>query len=348
MNPVASALIALSLVVMGTRAASGSGLHADVVFDQVSPFARNGELLQRLVSPLQARRIDDRLGDRSEALVASPLVPEQQHFAMHVPSAPPPAAGYRLLVFVPPWNDARIPLQWIGILDRARTIFVTAAQSGNDADVLQRREPLALLAAWNVMLRYRVDAGHVYIGGFSGGARVALRLALGYPDVFHGAFLDAGSDPIGTAEIPLPPADILHRFQQSSRIVFVTGDDDPIRQAQQTRARAALQDWCTFNIDEITLLHTRHSLADASGFARALDSLSKPAMTERRKIDRCRAHDRAAMDDAFQKLRALVDARRFDEATRTLDAIDARFGGLAAPHSLEWLRAIAAHTGPHR
>ena len=348
MNPVPSALVVLSMLATGARGSSGSGLHADVVFDQAAPFARNGELLQRLVSPLQARRIEDRLGDRNKALAASPLAPAQQHFAMYVPPGPPPAAGYRLLVFVPPWNDDRVPLPWIGALDRTGTIFVTAAQSGNDADVLQRREPLALLAAWNVMRRYRVDAGHVYIGGFSGGARVALRLALGYPDVFHGALLDAGSDPIGTAEIPLPPTDILHRFQQSSRIVFVTGDDDPIRQAQQARARAALQDWCAFNVDEIMLLHTGHALADASGFARALDALSKPVVADSRKIDGCRARNQAAMDDAFRKLRALVAAGRFDEATRALDVIDVQYGGLAAPRSLEWLHAVEARAAPHR
>jgi poly(3-hydroxybutyrate) depolymerase len=52
---------------------------------------------------------------------------------------------------------------------------------------------LALIAAQNAMAQYSVDPQQVYIGGFSGGSRVALRLALGYPDVFHGALLNAGS-----------------------------------------------------------------------------------------------------------------------------------------------------------
>ncbi len=347
MNPVSRALIALSMVAMGARAAS-SGLHPDVVFDQTSPFARNGELLRRLVSPLQARRIEGRLADRSRALAASPLDPSQQHFAMYVPSGPPPAAGYGLLVFVPPWGAARVPPQWIGILDRTRTIFVSASQSGNDADVLRRREPLALLAAWNVMRRHHVDRRRVYIGGFSGGARVALRLALGYPDVFRGAFLNAGSDPIGTAQVPLPPSDIFHRFQQSSHIVFVTGGDDAIRQAQQVRARAALQDWCTFHVEEVTLLHTAHALADASGLARALDLLSKPTPVNSRKTARCRARVHASLVDDFDNVEALLDAGRREEAARALDAIDAHYGGLAAPRSLRLLHAIEARSPPRR
>src|SRR5207302_469453 len=93
---------------------------------------------------------------------------------------------------------------------------------------LARREPLALLAAHNLMRRYPVDPERVYVGGFSGGARVAMRLALGYPDLFRGAILNAGSDPIGGAEIPLPPRELFMRFQSSTRIVYVTGErDDP-------------------------------------------------------------------------------------------------------------------------
>jgi pimeloyl-ACP methyl ester carboxylesterase len=99
-------------------------------------------------------------------------------------------------------------------------IFVTAAQSDNEADVLNRPEPLALLAAHNIMQRYPVDPQQVYVGGFSGGARMALRLARAFPDLFHGALLNASSDPIGNAQIPLPPQELLFQFQESTRIVY--------------------------------------------------------------------------------------------------------------------------------
>lgn len=101
-----------------------------------------------------------------------------------------------------------------------------------------------------------------------------------------------------------------------------------------------------FNIGEIRLLHAAHVLADASGLARALDLLSKPVVVDSRKIDGCRAHNHAALDGDFRNVQALVDAGRFDQAARALDGIDARHGGLAAPHSLELLHAIEAHTAP--
>jgi pimeloyl-ACP methyl ester carboxylesterase len=201
-----------------------SGLQTGVVFAAFPPYAHNGELLRRLVSPLNARRILEKLAP--SAAGAIPLDPARQRFVLYVPAGTPPPAGYALLVFVPPWDDARVPPAWIAGLDRQHMIFVSATHSGNDADVLNRREPLALLAAYGVMQHYHVDPSHVYVGGFSGGARVAQRLALGYPDVFRGALLDAGSDPIGTAQIPLPPADLMDRFQRSTRLVFVAGSDD--------------------------------------------------------------------------------------------------------------------------
>jgi dienelactone hydrolase len=325
-----------------------AGLQRDVVFNLSAPLARNGELLRRLVSPLHALDMQQEMAGNPEALEASPLAPSQQHFALYVPTSPAPATGYALLVFVPPWEDARIPVEWIPVLDRNHVIFATAAESGNAANVLDRRDPFALLAAFNVMQRYHVDPAHVYVGGFSGGSRMALRLALAYPDLFRGALLDAGSDPIGTAQVPLPPADLLHRFQQSSRIVFLTGSDDLIRQAQLARTNASLARWCVFDTDSITLLHTSHVLADATAFAQGLAMLSKPHVPDTEKIDACRAGNAAALDSDFGKAESLANSRHFDQAMQSLTVIDARYGGLAAPRSTQLLRNINAQHAPHR
>lgn len=334
MNPyrprhlIALAMTSLCATVFG--AAPSTGLQRDVAFKLPSPLARNGELLRRLVSPLHALDMQRQMAGTPEALEASPLAPSQQRFALYVPTSAALASGYALLVFVPPWKDARIPVEWIPVLDRNHVIFATAAGSGNDADVLDRRDPLALLAAYNVMQRYRVDPARVYIGGFSGGSRVALRLALAYPDLFRGALLDAGSDPIGTAQVPLPPADLLHRFQQSSRIVFLTGDDDTIRQAQLARAAESLRQWCAFDVDSITLLRTGHVLADAAAFARGLAALSGPGAPGTTRIDACRARNMAAIDSDFGKAESLARSGHVGEASQMLVTLDARYGNLAA------------------
>lgn len=345
------ACVALLLACGRARAQEGrlaaSGLQRDVVFTAHAPLARNDELLHRLLSPLNALRVEQRISRGSGTLRAWPLDPLRQRFALYVPPAPPPSSGYALLVFVPPWDDARVPPQWIPVLDRTRAILVTAAGSGNDADVLGRREPLALLAAYNVMQRYRVDPARVYVGGFSGGSRIALRLALGYPDLFRGALLDAGSDPIGNAEIPLPSVELFRRFQ-SSRIVFLTGDDDVVRQAQLARATGSLASWCAFGTASITLLHTDHALADAEDLARALGALARPAAPDDAKIEACRARISGAMEADFQHVQTLADRCQRDQALRALEAIDALYGGLAAPRSVTLLRQLQSQSTPDR
>ncbi|MGH8191522.1 MAG: hypothetical protein ACREP2_08765 [Rhodanobacteraceae bacterium] len=347
MSTFACWLIALLAVspAMPSTAPSHTGLQHNVVFTAYPRFADNAELLRRVVSPLNAYRIKQGFAARSATLESEPLDPRQQRFALYVPPGPAPANGYTLLVFVPPWNDALVPVQWIQVLDRTRTIFVTAARSGNDTDVLNRREPLALLAAYGTMQRHHIDPAHVYVGGFSGGSRVALRLALAYPDVFRGALLDAGSNPIGTAQVPLPPADLLHRFQRSTRIVFVTGDDDVIRQAQLARASESLKRWCVFDTASITLLHTGHTLADAAGFARAMNALSHPRAPDARAFASCNAGIDRALDAALKAAHSELEAGRFRKARRSIEAIDARYGGLAAPRSVELLQAL--ERAPH-
>ena len=55
-------------------------------------------------------------------------------------------------------------------------------KAGNDADVIGRRIPLALHAHHHASANLAIDPGRVYVGGFSGGARLAQRIAIAWPD----------------------------------------------------------------------------------------------------------------------------------------------------------------------
>ena len=310
------------------------GLRNGVVFTEYSALSSSPELVRRLLSPLIALRANQEAARMGKALRGQPINLASESFSIYVPAHPPPH-GYSLLVFVPPWPKADVPSQWIPVLERHDMILVTAANSGNDASTVDRREPLALLAAHNAMAQYPVDPQQVYIGGFSGGSRVALRLALGYPDVFHGALLNAGSDPIGNADVPLPPAELLRRFQDSMRLVYVTGERDDAHLIDDIHSRQSLEKWCVFDVVTETEPRKGHELADASAFSRSLDALLKRAEAHPHRLVDCRAR---IAEELTTRLKQVEDSFARGEpstARRLLGKIDARYGGLAAPRSVE-------------
>jgi predicted esterase len=318
--------------------ASAPGV-ADVVFTEYSPLSANSELVRRLFSPLASAHLAKVLADSGKALSERPIDLAAEHFRIHVPPHAP-AHGYAVMVFVPPWNDARVPPEWVSVLDQYGVIFVSAARSGNDQSVLGRRVPLALLALWNAQQRYRVDPERIYVAGFSGGSRVALRLALGYPDVFRGAILNAGSDPLGSNEMPLPPKDLLFQFQSSTRIVYVTGERDFLHLQEDTSSITSLRSWCAFDVDNQVMSLTGHALADAGALSRALDALLASAPSDPGRLATCRSTNEQKLAAKIQQVEALMAKARRADARALLQDIDRRFGGLAAPRSLELAREL--------
>lgn len=326
-------LLAIPLACAGLASTSATltGLHEDVTFTGYSHLASNEERMRRLLSPLTAWRMQRKLQKAHERLAEQAIDLARERFTLYVPEHSPPATGYALLVFVSPWEDAREAQEWISVLDRTGTIFVSAQQSGNDKDVLNRREPLALLAAYNVMQRYHVDPNRVYVGGFSGGSKVALRLALAYPDVFRGVLLEAGSDSIGTPAIPLPPSGLLHRFQESVRVVYLTGGRDYYHQREDAGSRDSLRQWCVTSLSSVEVPRLGHELADAGSFSTALDKLWQPAHPDADKLAECRAANERSLQSQLQRARALMDASKLGQARKLLEQVDTKYGGLAAP-----------------
>ncbi len=135
--------------------------------------------------------------------------------------------------------------------------------------------PLALIAEQNVARHYAIDPTKIFVGGFSGGARVALKLALGYPDIFRGALLDAGADPIATDALPLPPEDLFAKFQ-SARLIFIAGDGDTGALRMDAASLSSLHAHCVRDAEEQVLPSIGHQIADARAFETALRALLNP------------------------------------------------------------------------
>lgn len=320
------------LGVAAGQAGASSGPH-EVVFGDYTPLAGNAELVRRLLSPLANIELRHRLTAAGDSLAGHPVDLGAERFMLYVP-AHPGAAGYGLMVFVSPWDDARLPEGWRDVLERSGMIFVSAAHSGNDAPD-GRREPLALLAAWNVMQRFKVDPARVFVAGFSGGSRIALRLALAYPDLFRGALLNAGSDPIGSGALPLPPRELFLRFQESTRLVYVSGERDTLHLNMDAASLGSMRRWCVFNVVQRITPWTAHEAANGAVLARALEALEAPPSQDPAKLAACRAGIDRRLGQQLDAVQALAAKGERREARRRLEAIDREFGGLAAPRSAE-------------
>jgi predicted esterase len=309
------------------------GLHPDLTFTDYPPEASGSEIIRRLLTPLAAAQVERMLREKHEELRPAALELDSERFTVFVP-AHPPAGGYALLVFIPPWPEARLPPGWREALERYGTVFVSAAHSGNEASDLARRAPLALVAVANLRRRYPIDATRIYVGGFSGGARVALRLALAYPDLFRGALLNAGSDPIDAGP-PSPPAPaLLHAFQLGSRIVYVTGAQDALHLRMDGDSQESLRRFCQFESRADVTPKVAHEVADAAAFAGALHELLMPVAPPAGKVQGCNAALARQVDAQLARVAALIAAGERPQAQEALIGLDRKLGGLAAPRSV--------------
>jgi dienelactone hydrolase len=336
-------VFALAAVAMAAPVCAG-GAEASgalVRFDRYSPLSTNAEIARRMLSPLDGEHLRDILARSGKALAPQPVDLAGEAFALYVPSRTPPH-GYGLIVFVPPWQDARLPPEWKAALDERGLIFVSADRSGNDATDLGRRAPLALIGAENVMRRYPVDPDRVFVAGFSGGARVAMRLAVAYPDLFRAGLLIAGSDPLGEGGIPPPGKDLLWRLQAASRLVFVSGELDAEPQASAGAAASSLRRLCMDATDTQVIPRVGHAMPDPAALSKALDDLERPVRPDPAALAACRAALERDVDASLAKARSLSDGGRRAEAQRALVEVDRRFGGLAAPSSVELYRRLEA------
>jgi pimeloyl-ACP methyl ester carboxylesterase len=335
------ALSILAMVLASAAAVQDAPGTQDVTFTETTPLAGNAELSRRLLSPLTVMQMRSALARAGQSLRDQSVVPANEKFLVHVPPQMP-ANGYGVLVFVPATKLTTIPKGWQGVLDSYGMIFVGAQNSGNNTFDMSRRMPLAVIGAVNIAKRYKVDPARVFVAGMSGGSRVAMRLALGYPDLFAGGLLNAGSDPLDGKLAAVPPRELFARFQEQSRLVYLTGEQDTVNLNIDAHSAGSMRSLCMFQVEHHTMPRLGHETADPASLSWGLETLLAPVAVDTQKLAACRAdtdRDVAARLDEVENLKA---RGRRDEARTRLYETDARFGGLAAPRS----EALAAELGP--
>lgn len=330
----------LPLVGVAALATSLTGRLNGEVFDRYSPVASAHEVARRSLSPATFDRFERYLHTTGHSADKQVIDLASEAFDLYVPPHAVSPRGYGVLVWVAPQEDSPAPAAWLPELDRRGIIYVSARRSGNVHRVLDRRVPLALHAAENVMRRYPVDPGRVYVGGFSGGSRTALKLAVGYPDVFRGALLNAGSDVLGGKELVLPPAELIPLLQERSRLVYVTGVRDMPNKRMDAESRASAKARCLHSIQNLWMPAVEHAPPDARNFSKAMALLDvdSPASIE---LPACRQRLMVGIEAELEVVEGLLREGKISEAGERLGEVDAQWGGLAAPRSVLLARRIS-------
>jgi hypothetical protein len=159
---------------------------------------------------------------------------KEEKFRLLVPKSYTHEDKWGLFVYVNPGDDAGIPDGYEPILEKHRLLAIAAYKTGNERNVVDRFR-LALDAEHNMVRRFNIDPGRVYVSGFSGGGRIASMLAVAYADVFPGGIPFCGAN--FYTNIPsepgkvwptnyTPAADPLRIAKSTARYVLVTGEKD--------------------------------------------------------------------------------------------------------------------------
>lgn len=331
------------LLLLGVACGAGSSAAEREVLklEALSPLASSTELVDRLLTPITQDRVGRFSAASGVALKEQSIQLGRETFDVFVPEAAEGGGPYGLLVFVWPADGINPPADWWSQFRQRRMIYVAARGTGNSENVFDRRVPLVLHGYELARARFRVDPARVYVGGFSGGSRVAERVALAYPDVFRGVLLVGGSDPLGTAGFTPPRRSLMRQFQTSTRVVFSTGERDLPNRAKDARARDSLGAFCVAGLFPVVQARLDHWVPSGRGFARALEALETP-------VDPAASHPACIdrLDRSIQAELAATEAHieRGDvsAARQALIALDALYGGLAAPASVELARRIEA------
>jgi hypothetical protein len=124
-----------------------------------------------------------------------------------------------VIVFVSPTDSGKPPKGWLELLQQKRLSWVAADDFGNRQPSAQR----VLVALMGLSLAQRagaLDRKRIYIGGMSGGGRIASMTAPRFPQMFSGALYIVG------ANFSMPEDEKLLPLAAANRYVFITGNGD--------------------------------------------------------------------------------------------------------------------------
>jgi poly(3-hydroxybutyrate) depolymerase len=243
------------------------------VFTERSPLSTTAEITRRLrIGQEVARRAE---GEKDYSV-------GKESFEVYVPKEYTGEKPYGLFVWISPGAQAGIRPEWHEVLDKHQLIWVGPNGAGNDRAVLVRMG-LAVDAVHNMKKGYAIDQKRIYVGGMSGGGRVANIAAVAYADLFAGGFYMCGASFYRDVAAPgeqgklwrrqfAPPLPTMLTQAKKRNHVLLTGEKDGNRTQTQVYAQSYQRD----GFEHVTYLEAPglgHEMPDAQWFERGIVAL---------------------------------------------------------------------------
>ena len=109
----------------------------------------------------------------------------EQTYERYVPAKYDKGKSWPLVVFISPGERGAGLAQWKPMCDREGVLFASPHAAGNATDTRQRVR-IVLDVLDDLRRQYNIDPDRTYIGGFSGGGRIACAIGFSLPEYFGG------------------------------------------------------------------------------------------------------------------------------------------------------------------
>lgn len=143
----------------------------------------------------------------------------KQRFELYVPAGAGSRAAAPLILFISPSQKATGLSQFRKLCDREGIVFASPHQAGNQTPGT-RRVRIVMDTLDEVRRRVKIDPDRTYIGGFSGGGRIAMTIATALPEYFGGVIPVCAGGQLRTEPW------LRERAISRLRIALLTGEND--------------------------------------------------------------------------------------------------------------------------
>ncbi len=150
----------------------------------------------------------------------------KQKYQLFVPANYKPNKAWPLIAFISPGNEPTGFNAFKKVCEKHGVFFCSPYAAGNPVPAGQRTR-IILDMLDDVRRQYVIDPDQTYVGGFSGGGRMACSIALSLPEYFAGILPVCGTNPFS------PPDYLRHRTEDRLSVAFLTGETDSNRKENE-------------------------------------------------------------------------------------------------------------------